>query len=348
MNNTIKVSVIIPVYNVAPYLSECLSSLMHQTLTDVEFIVVNDGSTDGSDFILESFAQKDSRFRVIHQTNQGVSVARNQGLQLAQGECVAFVDADDFVAADFLEKLYTAYSLYQVQIVTACFTSQVDGQWIAQKISIPTARVFTATEIHHDIIPYFLQGDTLNSSCVKLFSRAFIEHHKIAFPKGMTNGEDALFCLQAFAKAERIVFMDYSGYHYREVSGSASRNILAKNYLQQAIDTLDFDHQKYADLQLSPTRINHYKAHRYMEAIYNLIHIYLKPNATVSWRKRVNVVRQIVHHPKTKATVHYLLKDLETDASGYRKKMLQCIRARFLFGILALTFYSNYRNQYYK
>ncbi|MCZ8298005.1 MAG: glycosyltransferase [Flavobacterium sp.] len=348
MNNTIKVSVIIPVYNVAPYLSECLSSLMHQTLTDVEFIVVNDGSTDGSDLIFESFAQKDSRFRVIHQSNQGVSVARNQGLQLAQGECVAFVDADDFVAADFLEKLYTAYSLYQVQIVTACFTSQVDGQWIAQKISIPTARVFIATEIHHDIIPYFLQGDTLNSSCVKLFSRAFIEHHKIAFPKGMTNGEDALFCLQAFAKAERIVFMDYSGYHYREVSGSASRNILAKNYLQQAIDTLDFDHQKYADLQLSPTRINHYKAHRYMEAIYNLIHIYLKPNATVSWRKRVNVVRQIVHHPKTKATVHYLSKDLETDASGYRKKMLQCIRARFLFGILALTFYSNYRNQYYK
>jgi glycosyltransferase involved in cell wall biosynthesis len=343
----IKISVIIPVYNVTSYLTECLTSLVHQTLTAVEFIVVNDGSTDGSDLILESFAQEDPRFRVLHQTNQGVSVARNQGLKLAQGECVAFVDADDFVASDFLEKLYTAYTLHQTQIVTACFTSQVDGQWIPQKMFIPTAKVFTSAEIHHDIIPHFLQADTLNSSCVKLFSRSLIMNNHIIFLSELSNGEDALFCLQAFAKAERIVFIDYSGYHYRQVSGSASRNIMAKNYLQLAIDTFTFDHQSYAQLQLSSKVINRFKSIRLIENLYDLIHIYLQPQSAVAFSIRVKAVRAIIHHPILVATLKCWGKDLEASTNGYRKKMLTFMRKKFLWGILGLTLYSNFRNKQY-
>lgn len=347
MNNTIKVSVIVPVYNVKSYLSACLTSLMHQTLTEVEFLVVNDGSTDGSELELESFAQKDARFRVVHQTNQGVSAARNHGLQLAQGECVAFVDADDFVAPDFLMQLYSAFIQYDVQIVTACFTSQVDGQWVPQKLKIPVNRVFENAAIHHDIIPHFLQSDSLNSSCVKLFSRDLIQQYQLLFQVGMTNGEDALFCLQAFAKASRIVFIDYAGYHYREVAGSASRNILAKDYLQLAVDTFSFDHQSYAQLQLSPEIINHYKSIRLIENLYDLIHIYLRPNPAVAWFKRVNAVRTIIYHPVLVSALHHFGEHLEASTYGYRKKMLTFMRKQFLWGILGLTLYSNFRNHYY-
>ena len=90
-------SIIIPVYNVAPYLRECLDSVLAQTFTDWEAICVDDGSTDGSGAILDEYAAKDNRFRVFHQKNAGVSVARNNGLMLASGEWIWFVDSDDSI-----------------------------------------------------------------------------------------------------------------------------------------------------------------------------------------------------------------------------------------------------------
>ena len=88
-------SIIIPVFNVAPYLRECLDSVLSQTFTDWEAICVDDGSTDGSGAILDEYAAKDKRFRVVHKENEGVSVARNVGLDLANGEYILFLDSDD-------------------------------------------------------------------------------------------------------------------------------------------------------------------------------------------------------------------------------------------------------------
>ena len=101
-----KVSVIIPVYNVEKYLSECLDSVVNQTLKDIEIICVNDGSPDGSAEILEEYAQKDNRIKVITQENRGVSEARNSGLKIASGEYIAFLDSDDYIDLKFFEQLY--------------------------------------------------------------------------------------------------------------------------------------------------------------------------------------------------------------------------------------------------
>ena len=95
-------SIIIPVYNVAPYLRECLDSILSQTFTDWETICVDDGSTDGSGAILDEFADRDSRFRIIHKSNAGVSAARNVALDVASGEWVSFVDADDVLTPNYL------------------------------------------------------------------------------------------------------------------------------------------------------------------------------------------------------------------------------------------------------
>ena len=92
-----KISVIIPVYNVEKYLRECLDSLLNQTFKDIEIICVNDGSTDGSLNILNEYASKDSRFIIINQNNQGLSAARNNGLNVAKGDYVAFLDSDDYI-----------------------------------------------------------------------------------------------------------------------------------------------------------------------------------------------------------------------------------------------------------
>lgn len=104
----IKVSVIIPVFNVGKYLEQCLDSVCSQTLKDIEIICINDGSTDNSYNILCKYAKKDSRFIVINQNNKGVSAARNIGVELSKGEFLCFIDSDDYVDSDYLEKLYNA------------------------------------------------------------------------------------------------------------------------------------------------------------------------------------------------------------------------------------------------
>ena len=100
-----KVSIIVPVYNVEPYLRQCLDSILAQTFTDWECILVDDGSKDGSGAICDEYAEKDSRFRVVHQENKGSSAARNEGLSLSKGIYLSFIDSDDWVENNYLERL---------------------------------------------------------------------------------------------------------------------------------------------------------------------------------------------------------------------------------------------------
>ena len=112
-----KVSVIVPVYNCAPYVERCVRSIMAQTYTDLEIICVDDGSSDNSGKILDSLAEEDSRIRVIHQKNAGVSAARNRGLDIATGELITFVDGDDAIEPDMYEILLPYFDDPDVDIV---------------------------------------------------------------------------------------------------------------------------------------------------------------------------------------------------------------------------------------
>ena len=103
-----EVSVIIPVYNSKNYLNKCIESLINQTFNDIEFIFVNDGSTDNSLSILEQYSKKDSRIKIINQKNQGISQARNRGMKEAKGRYIGFIDSDDWVDLDFYQKLYSS------------------------------------------------------------------------------------------------------------------------------------------------------------------------------------------------------------------------------------------------
>lgn len=108
MKSHIAVSVIVPVYNVEKFLCRCLSSIINQSLKNIEIICINDGSTDKSAKILKEFGHKDERIIVINQKNQGISATRNNGIKMAQGEFISFIDSDDWIDTNFLEKLYNA------------------------------------------------------------------------------------------------------------------------------------------------------------------------------------------------------------------------------------------------
>ena len=120
-DNGLKVSVVIPVYNTAEYLPQCLESVMNQTLREIEIICVNDGSTDDSPHILAEYALKDERIRIIHKENGGLVAARKTGVLAAAGKYVAFVDSDDWIEADMYEHLYQTAEGHQVDMVTCGF-----------------------------------------------------------------------------------------------------------------------------------------------------------------------------------------------------------------------------------
>src|SRR5574344_49484 len=122
MENKISVSFIIPIFNTEKYLKQCLNSIISQTLSDIEIICINDGSTDNSLCILENFAKKDKRIKVINQKNKGQSAARNKGITLAKGEYIAFVDSDDWAQPDMLEKMYNRATQDDTDVTMASVT----------------------------------------------------------------------------------------------------------------------------------------------------------------------------------------------------------------------------------
>ena len=122
-----KISIVVPVYNTAKYLKENLDSITEQTLSDIEIICIDDGSTDDSLKILYDYAKKDSRIKVLRQTNQFAGVARNNGMKKAKGEYIIFLDSDDVFEKDMLEKMYSAALVNQLD-VTVCRSNQFDNQ----------------------------------------------------------------------------------------------------------------------------------------------------------------------------------------------------------------------------
>ena len=121
----VKISIIVPVYNTEPYLEQCLDSIINQTLEDIEIICVNDGSTDNSLSILEEYASKDNRIRIINQENKGQGFARNNGLKNVNGEYVLFVDSDDWIELNTCEALYKKVNELDLDMLFFCATSYI-------------------------------------------------------------------------------------------------------------------------------------------------------------------------------------------------------------------------------
>lgn len=224
-------SVIIPVYRVEAYLAKCLDSVLRQSCPDWECVCVDDGSPDGCGAILDEYAKRDARFCVIHQSNGGVSAARNAALDLAKGGWVQFLDSDDSIAPDFLARLAEKIKLYPDvdAIEHAAVYCYADGM---RKIGSECGRklpvgILTAQQILSD--PFGKKYTSLaRCSCYKIFRRSVIESHNLRFCVGMPLGEDALFATKFYAYAGDVVSCpDVAGYLriYREGSALATIDI---------------------------------------------------------------------------------------------------------------------------
>ena len=220
----VKVSVIIPVYNVEIFLEECLDSVVNQTLKDIEIICVNDGSTDNSLSILESYAKKDNRIKIINQENQGVSVSRNNGLKISAGKYICFLDSDDYLEVNTLMESFNISEQYSLDICLfklINFDDITKKQFTEEYYDMPFLKELVGNNVFncHDI------GETLFRISVtvhsKLFKRDLIS--TMRFPEGLIF-EDNAFFTEAIFKAERVFFLDKYLYHRRLRAGSVTNS----------------------------------------------------------------------------------------------------------------------------
>lgn len=201
-----KVSVIIPVYNAEPYLNQCIESVLNQSLKEIEVICVDDGSTDHSLKILTACAEKDSRLKVITQENTSAGAARNKGLEIAQGEYLSFLDADDFFEKEMLETAYTE-SIESDTDIIAFRSNRYDDKtglfheanWTIREELLPDLKVFSHKDIKKDFFIAFMGW-----AWDKLFKAEFIKRNSLFF-QDQKSINDQVFVFSALAKAERII-----------------------------------------------------------------------------------------------------------------------------------------------
>lgn len=213
----VKISVIVPVYNVGKYLSKCLESLLNQTFSDIEIICINDGSMDNSGQILEEFVQKDSRIKVINQSNSGVSVARNNGIAAATGDYIMFLDGDDYYTCDACRIAYEGIVGSGSDI--AVF-GMIEKYWIFLKSGRVNKSIRKALKAQEPDLWKF-QTFCWN----KIYKTDFIKQNKIVFPVGIKASEDGIFSLICLFNNAKYSFIDKSLYVYRKNRvGSATSN----------------------------------------------------------------------------------------------------------------------------
>lgn len=221
----IKVSVVVPVYNQEKYLERCLDSILGQTLTEIEIILVDDGSTDATPEILSRYQQKDERITILRQQNQYAGVARNNGLKSAQGEYVIFWDSDDYFPEDALEVLYDEITRCDADIcVGEAIKMDMSDGTVKENGCINWSRVPEKRPFSKEDIPQFIFNFAIIVPWNKLYKRSFLIDNDLKFSR-LRNAEDMYFVMTAFVAAEKITVVDkiVAYYQFRN-EGSLSNN----------------------------------------------------------------------------------------------------------------------------
>lgn len=301
------ISIIIPVYNSSQYLNECIQSVVNQSYRDFECILIDDGSSDGSEIICDQWEHKDSRIKVIHQPNQGVSKARNKGITEAQGEYIAFIDSDDWIDSNYLNTLLRPIEESNVDLVV-CGLQQHYSNETFKNYSYKTGIIHIErqdTKAFTDINKKFL----LFGPVIKLYKRTIIQTHNIHFPPEYTYGEDLLFNYNYLEYVKAIYIIDQCLYHYRIIGNGTLSSIKRINqfeidYAQWNI-LKDFFYRKNLWNDYSTS----YLYHRLWWCMYDTILSFPERLKGKSIKYKIQYIKQIVSITEVKQLPQYI-KDI--------------------------------------
>lgn len=282
-------SIIIPVYQAKKYLGKCTDSVLNQSFSDFELILVDDGSSDGSEKICDEYARKDNRIKTIHQKNQGVSSARNTGLEHASGEYIAFVDADDWVEPDLFQKCMKIIEKRPVDVIYHGFTKDI---WKNNTVSTVKKGFmeFEGYVSREKMKDHIIQskGQLNPQVYCYIFSRKLLDG--LEFDIDMPYAEDSVFVVQALTKATSYYFIKNVDYHYNARVGSAAyrwQPKLVECYKKSFytficfFKTLNFSEEEISQL-MSANIINGYAS-----LIYNLC----LPTCDLKLREKIKILK---------------------------------------------------------
>ena len=223
-----KISIVVPVYNVEDYVERCINSILIQTLEDFELILVNDGSTDNSGDICEDYAIGDSRIKVIHKANSGLSDARNAGIDISTGDYIGFVDSDDYIEDNMYELLYRACIDNNINL-SMCGRFDVFGQEKVPVFTLNESKIWTSEQA----IENLLRSNNIDSSsCDKLFRGMLFENTR--FPDGKYN-EDIFIVPNIIHEAKIMIHIGEAKYNYCHRKGS----ITSESFSMKKLDLLE-------------------------------------------------------------------------------------------------------------
>lgn len=232
-----KISVVVPIYNVENYLSICIESLLNQRFSDYEIILVNDGSTDKSGEIAKSYADKYEQIRMVTIENSGLSEARNVGLKYANGIYVAFVDSDDYVEDTYLRDLYDVVNLRKLDIAICSFYRLSNNKKVLEDIKLDSQKVYSNIEILRNVLMGKVQCYAWN----KIYKRSLFTDNNIKYPPGKLY-EDIETFVRLVINSKKIGFLKKGLYNYRIRNGSIvnkeknKKAILDMNYAIEKVN----------------------------------------------------------------------------------------------------------------
>lgn len=229
------ISVIVPVYKVEKYLDKCVASIVNQTYRNLEIILVDDGSTDNCGAMCDQWAAKDSRIRVIHKENGGLSDARNAGMAAATGNWIAFVDSDDWIAADMYETLRNTARTHDCDVAACAYLQIYPGEEVPKEANSGNVTVLNRTEAMTALIK---DGCVRQVVWNKLYAADLVKD--IPFAVGKCH-EDEFWTYQVIAKMNRYAAVEHVGYYYLQRDGS----IMGQKYSRKRLDALEAKQRRH-------------------------------------------------------------------------------------------------------
>ena len=231
-----KVSIIVPIYNTEKYIKECLESIIKQTYRNIEIIIINDGSTDNSEDIIEQYKDKDSRINIIKQKNLGVSYSRNIGINAATGDYIMFVDSDDIIIENYIEQMMDILKKDKLDIIKSSYKKFNNNTSIYTNVSFfkENYKIINKNEINK----LFIKTTNFNSSCMQIINKKIIDNNNVRFDINIGFAEDFLFTYKIFLLSNKIGYINNNGYLCRENNESSSRTGQINKQIKNCTDTI--------------------------------------------------------------------------------------------------------------
>jgi glycosyltransferase involved in cell wall biosynthesis len=278
-----QITVVIPVYNVELYLEQCVLSVLGQSYTNLEIILVDDGSKDSCADMCDNFAAIDARVKVIHKTNGGLSDARNAAIDVAQGEYIVFVDGDDFILEDTIFLLYNSLSESNSDISTCGFGNYYGGTPVGQNRASNQSLVLDSERALADML---YQKHTTTSAWGKLYKTKLFE--EVRYPKGEIC-EDLDTTYRLFSKSSKIVMNTSRCYQYRQRADS----IIRSNFSSKRMKAIEFAQNMAAYVQSNHPKIIKSAENRlFMEALFIAVQI---PRANDAYSRELLICKGIIY-----------------------------------------------------